>query len=108
MFQQVSIPFIIVFSKSGNSILGYKATRDDLELIMNDDAQKTGAMTDPWTRKPITGDAVTNRRCGHVYDNGTVNRYLEKLENSGRKLRCPVSNCTNDNIRLSDLSKLTR
>ena len=89
-------------------IVGYKATRDDLEFIIHDDAQNTGVLVDPWTRKPITGDAVTNRRCGHVYDNGTVNRHLEKLGNSGKKLRCPVSNCQNENIRLSDLSKVTR
>ena len=52
-----------------------------------------------------SGVSVTNKRCGHVYDNGMVNRYLEKLENSGKKQRCPVSNCTNDNIKLPDVAK---
>ena len=96
------------FLRLENVSVGYKATRDDLESIINDESENNSVMIDPWTRKPITGDAVKNRRCGHVYDNGTVNRHLEKLEKSGKKLKCPVSACQNENIRLSDLSKVTR
>ena len=75
-------------------ILGYKAEGDTI-------SESSKTPVDPWTRKPIrAGNVVTNRRCGHQYDNDTVNRLLQR--NLGKPLQCPVSEC-DKNVKLSDL-----
>ena len=59
-------------------------------------------LTDPWSRKPIT-EPVRNRRCGHLYDNETVNRQLDRLSRLRKNLPCPVPNCTNGQVRRDHL-----
>ena len=72
-------------------ILGYKAGDDG-------DCQDSKTPVDPWTRKQIqAGQVVTNRRCGHQYDNDTVNRHLQRR--TGKPLQCPVSGCDKIGVR---------
>ena len=77
---------------------GHNTTDDD--LIMTESTQ---TFIDPWTRKPITDDPVTNRKCGHTYERATVMKFLEKYSKVKKKLKCPIVGCTNDNITKSDL-----
>ena len=77
---------------------GHNTTDDD--LIMTESTQ---TFIDPWTRKPITDDPITNRKCGHSYERATVMKFLEKYSKVKKKLKCPIVGCTNDNITKSDL-----
>jgi len=77
---------------------GHNTTDDD--LIMTESTQ---TFIDPWTRRPITDDPVTNRKCGHTYERATVMKFLEKYSKVKKKLKCPIVGCTNDNITKSDL-----
>ena len=89
------------FKQLENIILGsggHNTTDDD--LIMTESTQ---TFIDPWTRKPITDDPVTNRKCGHTYERATVMKFLEKYSKVKKKLKCPIVGCTNDNITKSDL-----
>ena len=68
--------------------------------MMTDD---TETFIDPWSRKPIASDPVTNRKCKHTYERETVTRFLEKYAKSKKPLKCPVVGCGNGSIVKSDL-----
>ena len=55
-----------------------------------------------------SGENVTNKRCDHVYDNRTVNRDLEKLEKSDKKLKCPNRLSVVDSIKTPPPSRARR
>jgi len=72
----------------------------DDDLVMTEDSE---IFLDPWSRKPITGEPVTNRKCKHTYDNATVTKFLEKNIKAKKQLKCPVVGCGNNSIRMADL-----
>lgn len=49
--------------------------------------------TDPWTRKLITEESVTNKNCKHTYDKATAIKFLENAKKNRKDLRCPVVGC---------------
>ena len=77
-----------------------EATGDDDDVVMTDDTQ---TFIDPWTRKNITDDPITNRKCGHTYEKAIVMKFLEKYAKAKKPLKCPVVGCTNNNITKADL-----
>jgi len=68
---------------------GGKAQEDD-DLAVTDSEV---TYTDPWSKKLITGECVTNRACGHVYDKAVVLKFIEMKKTT----KCPVVGCSNRN-----------
>ena len=83
---------IIIFASQGSSSNG----NDDEDLIMTEDTQ---TFIDPWTRKTITDDPITNKKCGHTYEKSVVMRFLD----SKKTVKCPVVGCNNNKITKADL-----
>jgi len=72
----------------------------DDDLVMT---QESETFQDPWTRKLITDEPITNKKCGHTYEKATVMRFIERNSKSKKPLKCPVMGCANNNIVKSDL-----
>merc|ERR1712059_161864 len=81
-------------------IAGGNPLGDD-DLVMTQETDQT--YTDPWTRKLITDEPVTNKKCGHTYEKVTVMRFIERNNKSKKPLKCPVMGCGNNNITKADL-----
>merc|ERR1712192_243440 len=58
---------------------------------------------DPWSRKPIADEPVTNKKCKHTYEKATVMKFLEKHSKTKKALKCPIMGCGNNNITMADL-----
>ena len=65
--------------------------------------ETTEKFIDPWSRKPIVSEPVTNKKCRHTYEKSTVMKFLETYSKKKKNLKCPVMGCGNDNIIKSDL-----
>lgn len=53
--------------------------------------------TDPWSRRLITEESVTNRNCKHTYDKATVMKFLDKANKDKKTLECPNVGCNQKN-----------
>eukprot|EP00092_Neocalanus_flemingeri_P023142 GFUD01025093.1.p1 GENE.GFUD01025093.1~~GFUD01025093.1.p1 ORF type:complete len:213 (+),score=73.93 GFUD01025093.1:62-700(+) len=82
------------------SIISGSNTAGDDDLMVTDD---TETYIDPWSRKPIVDDPITNRKCKHTYEKATVMKFLEKYTKSKKSLKCPVVGCGNNSITKTDL-----
>ena len=73
---------------------------DDDDLVMTEESE---TFIDPWSRKPIAEDPVTNKKCKHTYEKSTVMKFLEKYSKTKKALKCPIMGCGNNNVVMSDL-----
>ena len=83
-----------------NNIVAGSNTAEDDDLVMTEDSE---TFLDPWSRKPIVSEPVTNRKCKHTYEKSTVMKFLEKYTKSKKALKCPVVGCGNNSITKADL-----
>eukprot|EP00090_Calanus_glacialis_P019372 TRINITY_DN2976_c0_g1_i1.p1 TRINITY_DN2976_c0_g1~~TRINITY_DN2976_c0_g1_i1.p1 ORF type:complete len:224 (-),score=76.12 TRINITY_DN2976_c0_g1_i1:159-794(-) len=82
------------------AIISGSSTHGDDDLMVTDDSE---TFIDPWSRKPIVSDPITNRKCKHTYEKATVMKFLEKYTKSKKALKCPVVGCGNNSITKADL-----
>eukprot|EP00092_Neocalanus_flemingeri_P015864 GFUD01017174.1.p1 GENE.GFUD01017174.1~~GFUD01017174.1.p1 ORF type:complete len:213 (-),score=68.13 GFUD01017174.1:270-908(-) len=80
-------------------ISGSQPLGDD-DLVMTEESE---TFIDPWSRKPIAEEPVTNRKCKHTYEKATVMKFLEKHSKTRKALKCPIMGCGNNNITAADL-----
>lgn len=76
------------------------ANSGDQDLLVVDENQ---TYIDPWLRKPISKEPVTNRVCGHTYDRDMVLKQLKMSARSQKALKCPVVGCQNNDVKQADL-----
>ena len=72
----------------------------DDDLVMTEEPE---TFLDPWSRKPISGEPVTNKKCKHTYEKATVMKFLENYKKTKKALKCPIVGCGNNSIVMSDL-----
>merc|ERR1719219_1690228 len=69
---------------------------ENQDVVVTQDNQ---IFTDPWTRKPINKEPLTNKVCGHTYEKSTVMMVLGRSAKSKKPVKCPFVGCSVDNIR---------
>ena len=72
---------------------------DDDDLVMTEESE---TFIDPWSRKPIADEPVTNKKCKHTYEKATVMKFLEKHSKTKKALKCPIMGCGNNNTAMAD------
>jgi len=78
---------------------GGKEMEDEDLAVTND----VVTYTDPWSRKLITEESLTNRNCKHTYDKTTVLKFLDKAAKDKKPLKCPVVGCNQKNPITKDV-----
>jgi SUMO ligase MMS21 Smc5/6 complex component len=79
-----------------NSSAGNGNENDDDDIVVQRSQATGNAFKCPITAR-LMEDAVRNRVCGHSYSKEGIQAHMR------RDLRCPVTGCTNQNLKLADL-----